>query len=261
MSSDHKICSPTPSGTVLLDINKVLNLAGKTDPNDVVKVNAFAMRITAIQQLSCFRNLMVLSLSSNSISDISGLKNCFSLVEIYLRKNNISDLRQIGYLQNLNHLGVLFLQDNPCALDVNYRKKTLRCLKFLSTLDIAVVTDDEKCEALNTTDEVVLNFERSIANYLEKNKDTDECKDIGTTVFKGLKTEGILAQELPKAFSASQNIMISSMSSKSSNIFNAIRLLMSELNREDIARLKALCDDVLTSEGGSIVNVADDKNN
>lgn len=35
--------------------------------------------------------------------------------ELYLRKNNIADIREIKYLMKLPALKVLWLHDNPCA--------------------------------------------------------------------------------------------------------------------------------------------------
>ena len=49
-------------------------------------------------------NLEVLSLSVNKISTLKDLNNCNKLQELYLRKNNISDIREIKHLVNLFYI-------------------------------------------------------------------------------------------------------------------------------------------------------------
>lgn len=236
---------------VQLTAEKVLAVSNKRVCSEVVKVNAFALGITKIDDLQCFANLSVLSLSSNSVNDISGLRYCYSLVEVYLRKNNVSDLRQIGYLQNLKNLNVLFLADNPCSQDDKYRLKVTRCLKFLSTLDVTVITDADKSEALNSTNTTILAFEESIKVFLDENKDKikPESKDIGSTVFKGLQS--MRSEAEPSApvqhRPAGHHHLVASSSSRSPNrnILDAIKLLMEELSTEDISAVRALCDERL----------------
>jgi hypothetical protein len=237
---------------VHLNAGKVLAVTNKQSVEDVSKVNAFALGITRIDDLQCFSNLTVLSLSSNSVNDISGLQFCYSLVEVYLRKNNVSDLRQIGYLQNLNHLNVLFLADNPCSQQDKYRAKVLRCLKFLSTLDVTVVLDTDKSDALNTTDSDILSFEESVNVFLAKNTSNNikpESK-VDSTLFKGLQSAK-LEIEAPKPAPGKQAlsaVMESSQAGpKKGNILEAIKLLMRELGIEDLAVLRNMCDERLMS--------------
>lgn len=93
-------------------------------------------------------NLEVLSLSINKIASLKDFKNCKKLSELYMRKNEISDLSEIYYLKDMANLKILWLNENPCARDVHYRKKVLSVLQNLEKLDDQDVTDEEKQMAL-----------------------------------------------------------------------------------------------------------------
>lgn len=57
------------------------------------------------------------------------------LRELYLRKNSIRDINEIGCLKNLPRLRVLWLSDNPCANVEKYRMTVLKNLPKLTKLD------------------------------------------------------------------------------------------------------------------------------
>ena len=57
------------------------------------------------------------------------------LRELYLRKNCIRDISEIGCLKNLPKLRVLWLSDNPCANVEQYRMTVLKNLPKLTKLD------------------------------------------------------------------------------------------------------------------------------
>ncbi len=73
--------------------------------------------------------------SVNSVDSLEPLSLCFNLRELYMRKNEISDLRQIDFLASLQKLKVLWLDDNPVADDPEYRLRVLRALPHLQTFD------------------------------------------------------------------------------------------------------------------------------
>lgn len=53
--------------------------------------------------------------SVNRISTLAPFEDCKKLQELYLRKNNITDIGEIAYLQNLPALKYLWLEENPCC--------------------------------------------------------------------------------------------------------------------------------------------------
>ena len=93
-------------------------------------------------------NLEVLSLSVNNISSLRDFAGCTSLRELYLRRNKIRSLDQIRYLADLPELRILWLGDNECAEDPNYRLTVLSVLPNLTKLDDHEVTPEERDEAL-----------------------------------------------------------------------------------------------------------------
>ena len=74
---------------------------------------------------------------------------CPRLTELYLRKNDISDLSEIHYLLPLKHLRVLWLWDNPCASSPNYRLTVIKFLPHLAKLDNTEITEEERNAAQN----------------------------------------------------------------------------------------------------------------
>jgi cilla- and flagella-associated protein len=64
--------------------------------------------------------------------------------ELYLRKNSISDIREIRYLVKLPQLKVLWLHDNPCAQIDNYRAIVIKNLPNIQKLDNTPITPEER---------------------------------------------------------------------------------------------------------------------
>lgn len=53
--------------------------------------------------------------SINKIRSLADFQYCPRLEELYVRQNDIRDLNQVCYLQNLSKLTNLWLGENPCA--------------------------------------------------------------------------------------------------------------------------------------------------
>ncbi len=77
----------------------------------------------------------ILTLSVNDLTTLEDLKYCSNLSELYIRNNKIADLNEIYYLKNLKNLKILWLADNECANQINYRMTVLRNLPNLHKLD------------------------------------------------------------------------------------------------------------------------------
>eukprot|EP00111_Clytia_hemisphaerica_P001292 TCONS_00003696-protein len=98
--------------------------------------------ISIVQQLV---NLEVLNLSVNNVYTLQNLSHCPRIKEIYLRKNKISDLKEIKFLRNLPNLQVLWIADNPCSeTNETYRYTVLKNLPNLIKLDSSVVTQEDR---------------------------------------------------------------------------------------------------------------------
>ena len=121
----------------------------KTDNLSIVKnLNLWGNDLEDIQLLRQMPNVEVLSLSVNKISSLKEFANCSKLQELYLRKNNITDLSEIRYLTNLPSLKVLWLWDNPCSEVSNYREIVIKVLPNLIKLDNDAINPEEKMAAM-----------------------------------------------------------------------------------------------------------------
>jgi Leucine-rich repeat (LRR) protein len=74
------------------------------------------------------------------------------LRELYFRGNAISDLSQLQHLAKLPNLRVLWLQDNPCCSDPNYRSTVLQLFPNLRRLDNIGVVSAERFSSTTETD-------------------------------------------------------------------------------------------------------------
>lgn len=112
---------------------------------DVKRLNCWGMELTDISVLQKLPNLEVLSLSVNSITSLKDVSSCKKLSEIYLRKNKIEDISEIGHLKGLPNLKILWISDNPfVAQTENYRQTLLRLLPRLVKLDNQSVAASER---------------------------------------------------------------------------------------------------------------------
>lgn len=113
----------------------------------IKNLNLWGNEIDDVSILKEMPNIEVLSLSVNRISTLKPFQYCRKMTELYLRKNLITDLSELRYLQNLPSLKVLWLWENPCADSSNYREKVLSMLPNLVKLDNQAVTIEEKNQA------------------------------------------------------------------------------------------------------------------
>ena len=70
----------------------------------------------------------MVSLSVNNVNTLADFEQGSQIKELYLRKNFISDLKEIHYLEKLQNLKVLWLSDNPCSHDKLYRLFIIKTL-------------------------------------------------------------------------------------------------------------------------------------
>ncbi|XP_017071436.1 adenylate cyclase, terminal-differentiation specific isoform X2 [Drosophila eugracilis] len=128
----------------------VIARAKQSDLALIKKLNCWGSDLTDVSIIKRMRGVEVLALSVNKISTLSPFEECNKLQELYLRKNNISDINEIAYLQNLPALRYLWLEENPCCdrAGPNYRAIVLRALPNLKKLDNVEVTQEELDDAL-----------------------------------------------------------------------------------------------------------------
>ncbi|XP_073414309.1 cilia- and flagella-associated protein 410 isoform X3 [Dendrobates tinctorius] len=97
-----------------------------------------------------------MTLSANRISTLEAISHCQNLTELYLRKNNISNLGELYYLKTLPRLKTLWLSENPCCNPDphSYRMTVLRNLPNLQKLDNQAVTAEEVSHAMTEGEEI-----------------------------------------------------------------------------------------------------------
>jgi hypothetical protein len=129
------------TATLVLAKTKVDNLAL------VKNLNLWGSDLENVAVIRQLPNLEVLALSVNRITSLADMTYCTALRELYLRKNNISNLGEVKHLSNLPHLTVLWLCDNPCSSHPLYRIFTIRCCSALKQFDNVEVSPQERAQA------------------------------------------------------------------------------------------------------------------
>ena len=129
---------------LIIQRTKNSNLGG------IKNLNLWGNDLSDVSILQEMPLLEVLSLSVNKIGSLQDFSNCRRLTELYLRKNRVSDLHEIKYLKTLPALRVLWLWDNPCSEDPNYRLYVIKMLPQLEKLDNTLISEEEKERAFQT---------------------------------------------------------------------------------------------------------------
>eukprot|EP00051_Salpingoeca_urceolata_P028451 m.486934 g.486934 ORF g.486934 m.486934 type:complete len:192 (-) comp24690_c0_seq1:277-852(-) len=112
--------------------------------SSVKNLNCWGSQLTDVSVLSKLQNAEVLCLSVNQISSLGPFRACVGLKELFLRKNNVSDIRELRHLSGLRHLRVLWLSDNPVEANPHYRATVIRTCPYLVKLDNRDVTPQER---------------------------------------------------------------------------------------------------------------------
>nr|XP_033813435.1 leucine-rich repeat and guanylate kinase domain-containing protein isoform X3 [Geotrypetes seraphini] len=105
--------------------------------------------IVKIKGLESLRALESLDFSSNSIKSLEGLEGLDLLQTINLKDNQISDLSELSYIEDLPVLRELNLLNNPIQEHHDYWLTALFLLHRLTELDGMKIKTEEKITALN----------------------------------------------------------------------------------------------------------------
>lgn len=161
-----------------LSEQQILSRARASSLENVKNLNFWGSDLNDISVLRQMPNVEVLSLSVNNITSLKDFAYCPRLRELYLRKNSIRDITEIGFLKNLPKLRVLWLSDNPCAEQELYRMTVLKNLPKLTKLDTMVVEDAEVLEAteegkeIPTPDDIPAHFDFTATDKSILNSDS-----------------------------------------------------------------------------------------
>lgn len=128
----------------------VIARSKQSDLAAIKKLNCWGSELSDVSIIRRMRGVEVLAFSVNRISTLADFENCINLQELYLRKNNLTDIDELVYLQNLPKLKYLWLEENPLVDNAgpSYRQIVLRALPNLKKLDNVDVTPEEVTEAM-----------------------------------------------------------------------------------------------------------------
>ncbi|XP_035907978.1 putative uncharacterized protein DDB_G0279653 isoform X7 [Anopheles stephensi] len=128
----------------------VIARSKQSDLAAIKKLNCWGSELSDVSIIRRMRGVEVLAFSVNRISTLADFENCINLQELYLRKNNLTDIDELVYLQNLPKLKYLWLEENPLvdSAGPSYRQIVLRALPNLKKLDNVDVTPEEVAEAM-----------------------------------------------------------------------------------------------------------------
>lgn len=115
--------------------------------SDVRQLDLWGEGLTEVSVVSQLTRVQVLALAVNQIDSLQPFAQCVMLEELYLRKNTVSNLREVAALRSLKGLHTLWLMDNPCAKHPLYREFVLHCCQGLKQLDKVEVTAEERAAA------------------------------------------------------------------------------------------------------------------
>ena len=113
----------------------------------IKNLNLWGNKLQDISALAEVPNMEICSLSLNNIQSLKVFQHTLKLKELYLRKNLISDLRELKYLSQLPNLKVLWLWDNPICQHPLYRQYCIKLLPNLVKLDSTAVSNEERQQA------------------------------------------------------------------------------------------------------------------
>lgn len=121
----------------------------KTDKlSNIKNLNLWGNDLEDISIITQMPNIEICSLSLNKINSLKDFASLKKLSELYLRKNQISELSEAKYLTYCPSLKVLWLQDNPIAEHPLYRQYIIKLLPNLVKLDSNGITPEERQEAM-----------------------------------------------------------------------------------------------------------------
>lgn len=227
-------------------------------------------------------NVEILSLSVNKITSLSPFKDCLKLRELYLRKNKIGSLKELVHLikgkrqqkkeinENVDDNGgkndirseegksvsdtlqVLWLCDNPCAEEEDYRGKVIALLPNLTKLDNKDVSKDERENAFKRglgtklLDEILSDIEQHQEQKADPNLQrlvSDSKQNTESHVIdKENETENVPIQDETVPSAIKEDSPNSQPHSCSSNILYAVMALVGDLDLESLRIVQSEID-------------------
>ena len=127
---------------LMLGERDILNKTKVSELKDVKNISFWGMQLEDIDIIKKLINVNSITLSANNIKSLKVFQHCKKLSELFLRKNQISSLKELFYLHDLENLKTLWLSDNPITKEKDYRLFTIAVLPHITNLDEIQVTKE-----------------------------------------------------------------------------------------------------------------------
>lgn len=137
----------------VLEEKFLLTRAKAQDLYGVKTLNFWGAQFSDVSLLKNVPNAEIINASANKIEGLEAFACCTKLQELYLRSNNIKNIKEVLYLHGLKNLRYLWLSGNPFCDDLTehqYRSAVLKVLPHLKKLDNTTVTAEELKQALRS---------------------------------------------------------------------------------------------------------------
>jgi len=129
----------------VLDLsNNNLTFIGGLDNLRIRELNLCGNQIQTLHGLESIETLCVLDVSNNKIACLAPLRHCKNLSHLDVRRNDISLIRQVEFLRDLQWLRTLIMMENRASSKPYYRYCVIRTLPSLLCLDRTTVSTEEQ---------------------------------------------------------------------------------------------------------------------
>lgn len=115
--------------------------------SEIRNVNMWGKKLRDVSIIAQLSNVETIALSVNEVASLEPFGQCKNLRELFLRKNTVTELKELFFLRGVQQLRVLWLSDNPISTVEDYRLFTIAVLPQLTKLDEVDITAEEREQA------------------------------------------------------------------------------------------------------------------
>ena len=120
----------------------------KEDKNNCIvkKISFNNKNLKSMPIVKNFNKIEILSLNDNEIPTLSFCQDLPNLKELYMKNNNITDIKEIDYLSLCKNLHTIYLKGNPIQLNNNqiYLKKIKKAVCSIKNIDGLKIIPNKK---------------------------------------------------------------------------------------------------------------------
>lgn len=118
-----------------LQCNRVVRIENLSELINLSELYLSENGIEIIEGLEKNTNLETLDLAKNRIKKIENVNQLRNMQEFWINDNQIDDWKCLDNLKDNEKLETVYLERNPIAADVQYRKKVMLAIPWLQKID------------------------------------------------------------------------------------------------------------------------------